>query len=98
MSFYSYFSFAATTWFYGKKVGQLSIANSRIQKKTQMSKKPTTNEKLQFALTHTPSPQNCQIEISRHSWTPLHRLRYNKKTNKPSRQNFPQTCIEIDSE
>ena len=42
--------------FYGKKVG----------------KKPTTNEKLQFALTHTPAPQSCQIEISRHSWTPPH--------------------------
>ncbi len=62
--------------FYGKKVGQLSEANSRIQKKqTQMSKKPTTNEKLQFALTHTPAPQSCQIEISRHSWTPPHGLR-----------------------
>jgi hypothetical protein len=46
--------------FYGKKVG----------------KKPTTNEKLQFALTHTPAPQSCQIEISRHSWTPPHSLRY----------------------
>jgi hypothetical protein len=40
-----------------------------------MSKKPTTNEKLQFALTHTPTPQSCQIEISRHSWTPPHGLR-----------------------
>jgi hypothetical protein len=31
-SIHSYFSFAATAWFYGKKVGQLSEANSRIQK------------------------------------------------------------------
>jgi hypothetical protein len=43
MSYYSYFSFAAPavlrdSWFYGKKVGQLSEANSRIQKK------PNTNE------------------------------------------------------
>ena len=49
--------------FYGKKVG----------------KKPTTNEKLQFALTHTPAPQSCQIEISRHSWTPPHSFRYTIK-------------------
>jgi hypothetical protein len=42
-----------------------------------MSKKPTTNEKLQFALTHTPAPQSCQIKISRHSWTPPHGLRSN---------------------
>jgi hypothetical protein len=41
-----------------------------------MSKKPTTNEKLQFALTLTPAPQSCQIEISRHSWTPPHSFRY----------------------
>jgi hypothetical protein len=49
--------------FYGKKVG----------------KKPTTNEKLQFALTHTPTPQSCQIEISRHSWTPPHSFRFSIK-------------------
>ena len=50
--------------FYGKKVGQLSVANSRIQKKqTQMSKKPTTNEKLQFALTHTPTPQAVKLKF-----------------------------------
>jgi hypothetical protein len=68
--------------FYGKKVGQLSVANSRIQKRqTQMSKKPTTNEKLQFALTHTPAPQSCQIEISRHSWTPPHSFHYIKIFN-----------------
>jgi hypothetical protein len=61
---YSYFSFAATAWFYGKKVGQLSEANSRIQKKqTQMSKKPNTNEKLQFALTHTPAPQAVKLKF-----------------------------------
>jgi hypothetical protein len=60
-----------------EKSKQLSKANSRIQKKqTQMSKKPTTNEKSQFALTHTPAPQSCQIEISRHSWTPPHNLRF----------------------
>jgi hypothetical protein len=65
MTYYSYFSFAAPavlrdSWFYGKKVGQLRVANSRIQKKqTQMSKKPTTNESrstvgLQICLnTHT---------------------------------------------
>ena len=26
---------------------------------------------------HTPAPQSCQIEISRHSWTPPHSLRSN---------------------
>ena len=33
--------------FYGKKVG----------------KKPTTNEKLQFALTHTPTPQAVKLKF-----------------------------------
>jgi hypothetical protein len=47
-----------------------------------MSKKPTTNEKLQFALTHTPTPQSCQIEISRHSWTPPHSFRVNPKNHR----------------
>ena len=69
MSYYSYFSFAAPavlrdSWFYGKKVGQLSEANSRIKKKkTQMSKKPTTNEKHKFALTHTPAPQAVKLKF-----------------------------------
>jgi hypothetical protein len=52
------------------------FTNSKT-KQTKMSKKPTTNEKLQFALTHTPAPQSCQIEISRHSWTTPHGLRSN---------------------
>jgi hypothetical protein len=62
-----------------------------------MSKKPTTNEKHKFALTHAPALQGCQIYVSRHSWTPPHGLRYNEKTNKPSIQNFPETCPEFDS-
>jgi len=44
-----------------------------------MSKKPTTNEKHKFALTHTPAPQSCQIYVSRHSWTPPHNLRFKTK-------------------
>ena len=28
-----------------------------------MSKKPTTNEKLQFALTHTPAPQAVKLKF-----------------------------------
>jgi hypothetical protein len=28
-----------------------------------MSKKPTTNEKLQFALTHTPTPQAVKLKF-----------------------------------
>ena len=62
--------------FMGKKQAtkRSDLTNSKT-KQTKMSKKPTTNEKLQFALTHTPTPQSCQIEISRHSWTPPHGLR-----------------------